>query len=79
MKLVTVVKAQGQEIQELRYTLERFLRTDGCRITTNTFVEKYDFEKIRSIDDFRAFDNRLKDDEDFRNDFVSFELQNVCL
>ncbi|XP_071629980.1 uncharacterized protein [Temnothorax longispinosus] len=69
MRLVTVVKSHGEEIKELRYTIERSLKIDGCRITTNTFVEKYEFEKIRSVDDFRAFDNRLKDDEDFRNDF----------
>lgn len=74
MKLTTVVKSQSQEIQELRHTLERFLKKDDTRITTNTFVEKYNFKKIHSVDDFRAFDNCLKDNEDFRNDFVSFEL-----
>lgn len=72
MKLIATVKSQSQEIRELRYTIERSQKTDNSRITTNNFIEKYKFKKINSVDDFRVFDNCLKDDSNFCNDFVSF-------
>ena len=72
MKLIATVKSQSQEIRELRYTIERSQKTDNSRITTNNFIEKYNFKKINSVDDFRVFDNCLKDDSNFCNDFVSF-------
>lgn len=77
MKVFTVLKIQTDEVQQLRHLLERSSKPFGDGITSNVFAERYNFSKILSVDDFRTFDSRLKDDEKCRTDFVSFYLKTV--
>lgn len=75
-KLTSRVINLEEEIQELRRSLERSMNVKLNKITTNTFFEKFKFTKVHSTDEFRAFDERLKDEKEFSQDFVRIIIYN---
>lgn len=58
---------------EWRQTMERRANVKNSKeLTPSKFFEKHGFVKLVTIEDFKAFDDRLKTDAQFHKDFVSF-------
>ncbi|XP_043288016.1 putative uncharacterized protein DDB_G0289009 [Venturia canescens] len=68
-KIMTIMQFQNDEIRELRHSLERFMKMPSSETTPDGFMKKYGFQKISSVDDFLVFEERLKENADFRQDF----------
>jgi len=57
----------------LRNTIEQTLQQKISSMTIQKFTEKHNIIfKLKNIPDFVNFDRKLKEDEEFRADFVSF-------
>jgi len=71
MKKMTVeINFIRDNIQVLRNTIERSLLVKNDQISTPAFVEKYNFFKIQSVEEFKKIGSELKTNE-FAKDFVS--------
>lgn len=70
-KMTIEINFMKNDIQELRSSIERSMCVKNDQISIPAFVEKYNFVKIQSIEDFKRFDSELKTNDEFANDFVS--------
>jgi len=59
-KMTIEINFMKNDIQELRSSIERSMCVKNDQISTPAFVEKYNFVKIQSIEDFKRFDSELK-------------------
>lgn len=72
MKKMTVeINFIRDDIQVLRNTIERSLLVKNDQISTPAFVEKYNFLKIQSVEEFKKIGSELKTNDKFAKDFVS--------
>lgn len=67
------VKAQTEQIRELRNTIEQTIRIKTDTMTVENLIEKYEITlKLKSIYEFQLFEKKLTTNTQFFSDFVSF-------
>lgn len=70
-KLSVEINLLKDDIQALNNTVARSMLIKNNQISTVAFVEKYNFSKIQSAEEFKKFDSELQTNDEFAKDFVS--------
>lgn len=70
-KLTVEINFMKSDIQALRNCIEHSMLVKNNQISTIAFLEKYNFIKIQSAEEFKQFDSELQTNDEFAKDFVS--------
>ncbi|XP_077262507.1 uncharacterized protein LOC143897571 [Temnothorax americanus] len=68
-KLTIEISMMKNDIQALCNSIERLMLVKNNQISTPAFVEKYNFVKIQSTEEFKTFDSELQTNNEFTKDF----------
>jgi len=73
-KLTVEINFWKNDIQALYNIVVRSTFVKNNQISTAAFVEKYNFSKIQSAEEFKKFDSELQTNDEFAKDFVSIYI-----